>query len=1192
MKVEWTEEQQSAIDNRDKTLLVSAAAGSGKTATLTERIICSLTEEKKDEKKPLSVDSLLVVTFTTTAAAELRNKISDALTKDVETNPKNDHLKKQLHLLPSAKIRTIDSFCYDILRANCDRVGIPPNFRIADKAECELLAISIIEGLIEAVYNGEIPEIATPDQFEELADCLTDSGKIKDLSTIFRDVHQKLVNAEEGVDLLGRMIEEYNCPETPLDDTLYVKVLMDRFHTMLDHYISCCQQYIRRLSPDDPGEKKCIDDAKIDLDILTKIRNAGNYEKTRELMIGLKFKDKTQVRNASAEAANYAAFRPVMTKDVTTEKEKFHYTVDEWRELYTNLYRLTSVFYRFEKEFDRQFLDEKRRHNALSFNDVLRYTYNCLIQDGRLTDIAKNVASQYDAIYIDEYQDVNALQNRIFEAISKPGNRFMVGDIKQSIYSFRSACPEIFATMKKTYPTLQEAEGDYASIFMSSNFRCDKGIIDFVNNIFDKAFNFVADSIGYVDSDRLKAAKRYKDDVIPEYTYPTVCIVDKALGKNGPAEVVASKIEELRRSGKLNDGSEIKYSDIAIILRVAKDNHSAKYVEALEKRGIPVCISSEKEFFLTSEVLLALCLLNTIDNPRRDIYLAGLLKSPLYNFSADELFAISRMRCGSLYESLVKYTDENPDFARGAEFLKTLDYYRSISEGIGVDTLIDKLYIETGLMSLASRNGGSANLTLLYDYARSFEAGSFKGLYNFIHFINAIIDKKNDFDNNRSVATTDAVTLITAHLSKGLEYPIVFCVETDTQIDNKDNKNRYAYSENFGFSFLLRTPSGIALAENPVQKIIQDRVFEKIYEEELRILYVMLTRAREKLYVVGRSSLKDKENFDKRISLYKDNLSAYSFRKIRQFQDIILTCDSKPCVDYDEFCDYKPTDNDDNDGGDNGDGSDGGNKEGGKVRDEALYNKLKERFSYEYPNALMTVLPEKMSVSLMSPTILDAEDSDEADDINLLDHEVVIEPEETKRRILPAFASGDNSDESAKRGIATHLFMQFCDLDNLAGAGADAELDRLKKQGFISEEDAIRVRIREIELFRKSNLIKEMMKAKKIHRELRFNVYLSASNFTADEEKRRAYADKDILVQGVIDCIVERDDGSILLCDYKTDRLTREELCDRSLAEKKLRDKHSMQLGLYSLAIEKIFGKKPESIQIYSLPLGDTVDIV
>ena len=572
-------------------------------------------------------------------------------------------------------------------------------------------------------------------------------------------------------------------------------------------------------------------------------------------------------------------------------------------------------------------------------------------------------------------------------------------------------------------------------------------------------------------------------------------------------------------------------------------------------------------------MLLALCLLNTIDNPGRDIYLAGLLCSPLFDFTADDLYLIGKTGGDTLYASLCAYVAENPDFVKGRSFLKTLEYYRTIAEGVGVDTLIYKLYRETGLMALASRSGGRENLTLLYDYARSYEAGSFKGLYNFISFINNIIDKKTTFDDARARSGIDAVKIVTAHASKGLEYPVVFLVDAQKRIYNKDRASRLAFSENFGISFRLRTPSGLAVVNNPVQDIINHRITTKIYEEELRVLYVALTRARERLYVVGECPVIDTDKYLMKLSMIRDNLTEYSFRNLGSYQEIIYACEGSRPLNRSQFappatateCESVET----------------VEALGQEVND--LASVLEKRFAYSYPSPHLTTLPKKMSVSAMSPTILDGSEED-VDTVST-------DSDEEERRILPTFATGNAADESAKRGIATHLFMQFCDLDLLVEKGAGDELARLKERGFVSAEDAERVRLREIEMFRRSSLIEEMRSAKKIHRELRFNVYLPAASFTTEEEKLLAYKDKQILVQGVIDCIIERSDGGITLCDYKTDRLTKEELCDRSLAEQKLRDKHSMQLGLYSMAIEQIFGKAPDRVEIYSLPLGDTVSI-
>ena len=1169
----WTDEQLSAIETRDKTLLVSAAAGSGKTATLTERIIRSLL----DEGAPMNIDSMLVVTFTNAAASELRAKISRALTAAVEKNPENKHLSRQLYLLPLAKIRTIDSFCNEILRANCDRVGLSPSYRIADTAEIELLAISILEGLIEAVYNGLIPEVASPEEFEELCDCLTDSKRTEELSEVLRYIHLRCESAESGIDLLSELTELYSSGGLPVEDNVYGKFLMDRLWAMCDHYIGAYRRYRAIFSAGLTAEGKYLPALESDLDLLLSIRSARGYEGAREVI-----NDFSMVRIASVKAADktadmesFAILRKSMKADLQKIQKLFVYTSEMWADLFGSLHRLLSVLCRFEKKFDSIFTEEKRRLGALSYADIERYTYECLIQNGEPTDIARNVSAQFDAIYIDEYQDVNSLQNRIFEAISRPDNRFMVGDIKQSIYGFRSARPEIFASMKAAFPHISEADVSEASIFMSRNFRCDKGVVDFVNDIFDVAFKFVSESIGYKEGDRLGYAKMQPGGE-PEYRYPEICMVDKHDGGEESLEptVVAEKIAELLESGSLNDGNAIRPSDIAIILRNAKGKDT-KYAEALEKIGIPCCISGAKDFFLTPEVLLALCLLNSLDNPRRDIYLAGLMCSPLFGFTPDELYLIRLDGSETLYESLVNYVKCNPEFTKGTNFLEKLAYYREISEGVGVDVLLHKLYRETSLMALASKSGGGDNLTLLYDYARSFEAGSFKGLYNFISFINEIIDKKTSFDDSRAEAGLDAVKIVTCHASKGLEYPVVFMVGSGSRLSNKDKNARLVFSEGFGIAFRLRTPSGLALVDNPVREIINLYIERKLYEEELRVLYVALTRARERLYMTGECPTVKREEYESTINSLRDNLSEYSFRELDSYMEIATVCLGKLPLATEDFVSECPenvekiTETDE--------------KTEECVEDRELSDELFRRFSFWYPTLHLTNLPEKMSVSLMSPTVLDGTDA-ESVYIGVAD--------DGERAILPAFATSGSAEESAKRGIATHLFMQFCSLENLSENGARAELERLRTSGFISDEDARRVRIREIEAFRHSDLFCRMLSAKKIHRELRFNLLLPASGFTGQVEKQILLSDESILVQGVIDCIIENNDGTITLCDYKTDRLTAEELVDRSLAEERLRDKHSMQLGLYSRAVEKIFGRAPSSMEIYSLPLGDTVKII
>ena len=1223
----WTDEQLSAIENRDKTLLVSAAAGSGKTATLTERIIRSLT----DEKNPISIENLLSVTFTVAAAGELRVKLEKALAEAVAANPDNESLRRQLNMLPSAKIRTIDSFCNDILKMGADRVGLSRGYRIADTAECELLAVSILDGLIAAVYRGERTDIATPDEFDELSDCLTDSKRVEELSETLRLLYSKFESSEHGVDAMLPLIKAIaSGAESGVKETPHGEYLFQLVREFVSHYSEIAKKYSRILSSGSEADRLYGDMAAADAESIARLSSHASYGDLRGAVLSFELISKPRLRKGMEKSdamLTYSDHRDALRDDF---KKKilpyFSYGEEQWRECLRGLGGQLEVLYRFESAFDKLFLEEKKRRAALSYADVERLAYQCLIKDGEKTDIAKNLSGQFEAVYIDEYQDVNSLQNSIFDAISRPDNRFMVGDIKQSIYGFRSAKPEIFAGMKAAFAPLSESSGSCASIFMSRNFRCDRGIVDFVNTVFDKTFSKIGDSIGYEDGDRLVCGKVYDGDE-PEYRYPMVCVADKpdTDSEDGDeiseADVVAAKISEILAEGRLNDGRAPRPSDIAIIIRSAR-NKDVLFAEALSKRGIPSEISGAKSFFLSSEVLLALCLLNAIDNPGRDIYLAGAMCSPIFSFSADELCRIRMEGEGyTLYESLRSYCAKNPGYERGEYFLSRLDYYRTIAEGIGVDLLLSKLYRELGLMSLASHSGGKDNLIMLYDYARGYESGAYKGLYNFINFINSVIDKKTSFDDKRASGSSDAVKIITCHSSKGLEYPIVFLAGASSAFSRQDVRSRMIYSDELGISFRLRTPSGLALVENPVHDLTASYILRKQHEEELRVLYVALTRAREQLYITGVSPNADREEYARRIQLMKDNLSPYALRNTRNYLDIILATVDAPPVYPEQFVkDYAPK-SAHKSAEDDGCGltelvvpeNEGGSSEEYSFE---LERELTERFNYEYPRAHMTTLPEKISVSAASPAMLDGESAlldgaasytealalpdVRATDERECDEDITeegisysdAEPDlSDDKRYLPAFYTGRETEESAKRGIATHKFLQFCDLEKLRSGGAEAELSRLVCEGYLSDEDGKRVRLKEIRSFVKSSLMADMLGAKKLYRELRFNTLLPAEIFTESPELKEKYLGESVLVQGVIDCIIEYPDGSIGVFDYKTDRLKREELENPSLAEAVLKDKHSLQLSYYSLAVEKMFGKRPTRVEVYSLPLGRTVDV-
>ena len=1231
-KREFTKEQKDAIKTRDKSLLVSAAAGSGKTATLTERIIQSLT----DRDNPEDISRMLIVTFTNAAVAELRERITAALKKKLAEEPENKRLEHQLYMLPSARISTIDAFCNDILKNNTEKFGISPRYRIADPIEADILARSVLSALIDAAYKGEIPDVITPKRFEELAICLTGVKNESSLEDVIRMLYERSKSHESGVLIFRRFAEKLSeFEEMPVELNAYGEYAMKRAKETAAHYLETIYTLKKSMESDDKYAKTVDSDTAF----LLRIKNSVAYSDMRSALRA-DFPAIASIRGEKNDfQETYSAVRTEMKEAIIKKcaDRYFTYTEEEWKQHLCEQHAFLSDLAAFIEKFDKIYFEEKRSRSMLEYSDIERLTHLALREsNGEPSELALSLREQFTSVYIDEYQDVNALQNEIFLAISKPNNRFTVGDIKQSIYGFRGACPAIFADMKNTYPPLKNAkDSDAASIFMSKNFRCDEGIINFVNSIFDEMFALTAESIGYVKEDRLAFAKIYEANQKPPKRYPEVRLFSKEdfnpeehgedfeYGDLAP-EWTAEKIKELLECGHLNSGEPIRPSDIAIILR--KDHgRSAKYAKALESLGIKTKAPENKNFFLNSEVQLMLCLLNSIDNPMRDIYLAGLMLSPLFSFTPDELYAARTYKCRSLWESVKAYSESNPQNTKFSSFVTRLNKYRLVSEGMKVDELIQRLYSETGILALAAKGGSKENLMLLYNYARKFESSSFEGLYSFINYVNTVIESGASFPSGKEGESSDAVSILTVHKSKGLEYPVVFLADAAASlVSSNERKVKIAYSDTLGPAVKLRVPGGLALVESPIYNVIIDSNIERSIEEELRVYYVALTRARERLFVVGAPDTPSKEKFLQDAEIRRIYKSPYSIKEMKTFVDILYSVDAEakitwgedekenkktemlqnPSLSAQKSEEKRPSDTEEvkKSGMDcvpvstkqvlaqnlkekNYTLYDQSKTPPHRAEKGEIYASLVDRFCFEYPKKLLTELPEKMSISNLSPSVLDGAE----EEIRLsLDSE---KKGEKVRGTLPEFISGSHEKESARRGIATHNFLQFFNLSRLAENEPEEELSELVRGDFISEENAKRVRIAEISLFKKSKLFSEMKEAKKLYREFRFSVKLPASLFTQNPEKKSLLAEETILLQGVIDCIIEDADGKLHLIDYKTDRLTKEELSDKAAAEKTLSEKHSLQLSYYARAVEKIFGKSPATLRVYSLPLGDTVNI-
>ncbi|MBQ8174145.1 MAG: UvrD-helicase domain-containing protein [Clostridia bacterium] len=1238
----WTPAQQSAIDTRDRTLLVSAAAGSGKTATLTERIIRTLT----DKEHPGDISRMLIVTFTRAAAAELRARISSALQNAMEEGGQSAHLSRQLLLLPSAPISTIDSFCLDLVRDNAVRLGLSPSFRLADTAENVLLLSSVMNTLIADCYEG--CDLCTGEEFCSLVDCLTGSRGDARLSEILLSLYSRTQNYARGHFLLSDMAREMaDCNTCPPFKTPWGAYILEKTKMLATSWRGVYTGMLSTLAADEYAAPAYLPSFEEDASFLRRLSASledENYTQTRNVLLSREKMRLGSIRreNKSADAARCASLRADMHDAMKKlEKSFFAYTEEEWAALLPPLAEKVALIGQLLCAFGERVWAEKRRRGVLSFADLSAGAIRLLLDgDGNPTPLAVELSRRFDAIYVDEYQDVNEVQHKIFEAISRSNNRFMVGDIKQSIYGFRGAQPEIFAAIRSEYPDLDKAgDSPAASLSLIKNFRSLPPVLAFTNLVFGRLMEGVGAHIGYrAEEDALDPGRTD----VPPHPRVTVALFEKQK-KSGEEEMVdsadfeeeendeeedspaadaeaayvAREIERLLASGMSVGDRAIRPSDIAILVR--RNAAMDKFTAALAARGIASETAATRGFFLNPEILLALSLLNVVDNPRRDIYLAALLRSPLYRFTMDDLIrirreydAVAENKGAPLYEALCYYSAAHPDFEGGRVFLDALSRYRRMAQGQPVDRLIWQLYRETGLLAIAGadKNGSPAlrraNLMMLYDYARRFEASSYRGLYNFIAYINEAIEHVQSIEEGHAGSErTDTVRILTVHHSKGLEFPVCFVSDCGVRFRDRDAQDALLLDRRLGCALRLRDESGFARVQNPVYRAAAQSIIEASREEEMRVLYVALTRARERLYVTA--TVSNSEKTMETAALRSNHLDAETAYSCKSYIEMILAAaagnDSFDLIFPDAETLVPPV------------APSSATEESMPILDEAEISRaedcLRERFDFVYPHEHLCRLPGKMSVSRLYPTALDEGEEEDVPNLAALsislfngqqaagrvsqseDGGLVFAGEDrtaARSTVIPRFMGGERN-TAAMAGTATHLFMQFCDFVALREKGGEAELARLLEHRFISHEDGELVRLSEIERFAASSLLDGILNAKELWRELRFHVRLPAAAFTADPARKAAYEGETVLVQGVMDGVLLTQDGELWLFDYKTDRLSREEMRDRAASERKLRDRYALQLSYYAAACRRIFDRAPDRVMIYSLALGDIVDV-
>ena len=1203
----WTPSQEAAMRIDGKTLLVSAAAGSGKTSVLTERIIRKLT----DTEHPADLSRMLIVTFTRAAAAELKGRIAKALTDAMATDPENAHLSRQLFLLGSAQISTIDAFFQKAVRANFERLSLPASFRMADESEVLPIATEIMDGLLEEYYDryaqsnkGASPFAKLLDNpFAQTLDHLMSGRSDGKLGAVLRDFLGKFSAEPEGVDVIGRFAKELNdAADAEYFTTSYGAVVREYLSELFDGYIAFLQKTQAHLdaTPDICAKFSGIVEADFNYCLAMKqALDEGVYERAREVAFSFVSGRFPTAKEKAKEIFTYQDWRTKFKEEIGKRVQSLlQYPAEIISEQMRRTALPAEILWRFYSEYTARLLSEKLERGLLEFDDVRAMLYKLLTdKDGNATPFSEELAASYDAVYIDEYQDVDYLQDRIFSLIGK-NRRFMVGDIKQSIYGFRGSEPSIFAGYRRQMPLFDapEAESaDGACVFMSDNFRCDKPVIDFANKVCAFLFSACENTVGYRPQDDLVCSKSTDGITAPAHPAPvTLAVFDapprkKARGDDEDdaedvreeAVWVAAEISRILREETLDNGSPVRPSDIAILVR--NKNHGATYTDELTRLSIPVLSPTSSDIAQNPLLYDMLNLLKSVDNPWRDLPLSEFLLSPLGGFDLEELTVIREASTptSALYDALLTVAEdaEHPLFAKCSAMIAWLDEARRLADTQPADRFLRLLYQDDRLASLSD----TPVLLYLYEQARIYQKNAFCGLYGFLsHFAKLLEGGKLSAEGFG--AAEDAVTVMTVHHSKGLEFPVVFLSSTGSPFNKDDIKKNLLYHREVGIACRLYDEVSGNLEDTALRSALCLKVDGEQVEESIRTLYVALTRARERMYVSGTLAGKWETAMTNASLIQRGNRASILGASNMLAWMLAALYEGGTLADDIDLRVLHPAHGEVERGVPYASGATNAQSEAAlspvAERYAAIYRAKEET---EYPYAFLQGLPAKTAASKLSANLLDTL-SDEENEESVLMAQI-----ELLQSATPPFDSllqAQEKPSATEVGSATHAFLQFCNYERLMASSPEEEAERLVADGFMSRRAADILHFRQLRAFCKSDLMALIQSAAKVQRELKFGILTPMSSLTQNEELAQKLGEETLFVQGSIDLLLTMPDGRIILVDYKTDRITDEERANPALLAARQRERHGHQLSCYAEAIRDLLGREPNEMRIYSLPLG------
>ena len=879
-KVKWTNEQLQAILEKDSNILVAAAAGSGKTAVLVERIIHKILEED------VNIDELLVVTFTNAAASEMRQRILDAIYVYLEEHPENTKMQEQIMKMAKANICTIHSFCLDVIRNHFYEIGISPNIRIGKPNEMELLKRQVLENLFEDKYEKE------DEGFLQLIDTYTNYRGDELLKELVLKMIRNMNANPFPEEWLVNAVEDFKPYEIAKDfgQTKWGEILLEEITEELQMCLLELESIRKELAKFDELDKfrKTIEQ---DIDHLKQLgTNLEFWDKAIENANSMKWGTwpRDKVESVTKESAKEK--RDEVKKKWNKLKEKYfisnsYQIQQDMDEMYPKLLAIQNLII----EFNEAFAKEKLEKNVMDFHDIEHFALKILVktdETGRKlpTQIALDYQEKFKEIAIDEYQDSNLIQEYILNMISKGNNMFMVGDVKQSIYKFRQARPELFLEKYETYQQKEKKQKeDSLKIQLFKNFRSRKNVLDVTNYIFETIMSKELGDITYNEEEYLNLGADYPDLEVPlpNAGKASVHVIDlkKQEGEENEetqqvenavleARFVASKIQELVKSkyqvyDRKKGYRDICYKDIVILLR-STSSLAPIYEKELNNRDIPVFSDTSSQYFDSIEIQTILSLLKIIDNPMQDIPLVSVLRSQIGKFDDNELICIrlngQNEKNEYFYDTFLQAienekTDEILKNKMKA-FLQKLEHWRNQNEYMPLDEFIWQIYLETGFYQYVGLmpNGTirQANLKMLFERAREYEKASFKGLFYFISYINGLRKASSDMDSAKVISENeDVVRIMSIHKSKGLEFPVVILSSTAKKFNLTDLNEPILLHQDLGLG--PKYIDEVRKIEYPTlaKLAIGAKITRETLSEEMRILYVALTRAKEKLIITG-----------------------------------------------------------------------------------------------------------------------------------------------------------------------------------------------------------------------------------------------------------------------------------------------------------------------------------------------------